>query len=313
MTKALVIYHANCDDGFGAAYAFWKFSAQHYESVVYHPAKYDDPHPSIDADTEVFVLDFSYPPELLFLEAMQAKSYTVLDHHKTAMEAWNKFLGDDPYRKIPKGMSVYFDMSKSGAMLAFERFSNDYDSLYRDFFALLQDRDLWQFKIPDTKNFTQYLRSFPQNFEVWNEICDNVCVMGPDKREAIMETGEGIQRRFDQMCKEIIGTNAKEIWINGIKGLQANTNGIFASDVGNILAQESGTYGATWYNNRNGDFIFSLRSIGDFDVSAIAKSFGGGGHKNAAGFRIQSPELDDSSQERIRELMSRIRNTAPQE
>ena len=28
----------------------------------------------------------------------------------------------------------------------------------------------------------------------------------------------------------------------------------------------------------------SLRSNGDYDVSAIAKAFGGGGHRNAAGF-----------------------------
>ena len=30
----------------------------------------------------------------------------------------------------------------------------------------------------------------------------------------------------------------------------------------------------------------SLRSVGDFDVSAMAKEFGGGGHKNAAGCRM---------------------------
>jgi oligoribonuclease NrnB/cAMP/cGMP phosphodiesterase (DHH superfamily) len=28
----------------------------------------------------------------------------------------------------------------------------------------------------------------------------------------------------------------------------------------------------------------ALRSVGDFDVSEIAKKYGGGGHKNAAGF-----------------------------
>jgi nanoRNase/pAp phosphatase (c-di-AMP/oligoRNAs hydrolase) len=30
----------------------------------------------------------------------------------------------------------------------------------------------------------------------------------------------------------------------------------------------------------------SLRSNGDYDVSAIAKAFGGGGHRNAAGFQV---------------------------
>ena len=30
--------------------------------------------------------------------------------------------------------------------------------------------------------------------------------------------------------------------------------------------------------------LWSLRSLGDFDVGAVAKARGGGGHKNAAGF-----------------------------
>jgi nanoRNase/pAp phosphatase (c-di-AMP/oligoRNAs hydrolase) len=30
----------------------------------------------------------------------------------------------------------------------------------------------------------------------------------------------------------------------------------------------------------------SLYSIGDFDVATIAASFGGGGHRNAAGFTV---------------------------
>jgi nanoRNase/pAp phosphatase (c-di-AMP/oligoRNAs hydrolase) len=34
-----------------------------------------------------------------------------------------------------------------------------------------------------------------------------------------------------------------------------------------------------------------LRSNGDYDVSAIAKAFGGGGHKNAAGFEVQVETL----------------------
>lgn len=312
MAKALVIYHANCNDGFGAAYAFWLYAAQHYEEVKYHPASYQEAIPlPIDDETEVFILDFSYHPKILVEIANAAKLVILLDHHKTAMEAWN---ASDEACDRYDNLTVKFDMTKSGAMLAYEYFRPSQFWADRDiFFEFLQDRDLWQFKNPDTKNFTQYLRSFPQDFKIWDDIAMGVCVLGPDKYSAIMQTGEGIQRRFDQMCKEIIGTNSKEIWINGIKGLQANTNGIFASDVGNLLAQESGTYGATWYNNRNGELIFSLRSIGDFDVSAIAKSFGGGGHKNAAGFKIPSAGLDDSSQKRVAEAMTRISSYLPQE
>ncbi len=32
--------------------------------------------------------------------------------------------------------------------------------------------------------------------------------------------------------------------------------------------------------------IYHLRSKGEFDVSEIAKGFGGGGHRNSAGFTV---------------------------
>lgn len=40
----------------------------------------------------------------------------------------------------------------------------------------------------------------------------------------------------------------------------------------------------------------SLRSDGSFDVAAVAVSFGGGGHQNAAGFRIEAPLLEVKTQ-----------------
>ncbi len=46
---------------------------------------------------------------------------------------------------------------------------------------------------------------------------------------------------------------------------------------------------AAVYVETSTDIIWSLRSRGDFDVSEIAKKFGGGGHKNAAGFTVPRP------------------------
>ena len=293
MAKALVIYHANCDDGFGAAYAFWLYAAEHYDEVKYHPASYGDACPLVDRaenlqDWEVFILDFSYSPQALVDMAALYKHVVLLDHHKTAVEAWREW-ESHLTNNCPNTLDVIFNMTKSGAMLAYEYFRPSQFWADRDiFFEFLQDRDLWQFKNPDTRNFTQYLRSFPQDFQVWDDIAMSVCVMGPDKYSAIMETGEGIQRRFDQMCKEILGTCKREVRLDSVPGLECNCAGIFASDIGNLLAQESGTYGLTWYLNRNDEIVCSLRSIGDFDVSQIAKKFGGGGHKNAAGFRIKN-------------------------
>ena len=43
----------------------------------------------------------------------------------------------------------------------------------------------------------------------------------------------------------------------------------------------------------DGKFKFSLRSKGDLDVSSVAISFGGGGHKNASGFSADTDIVDE--------------------
>ena len=57
-----------------------------------------------------------------------------------------------------------------------------------------------------------------------------------------------------------------------------------ASDLGHELANKSGTFGLVWSMAGDGQVHCSLRSNGSYDVSAIAAAFGGGGHRNAAGF-----------------------------
>jgi nanoRNase/pAp phosphatase (c-di-AMP/oligoRNAs hydrolase) len=65
---------------------------------------------------------------------------------------------------------------------------------------------------------------------------------------------------------------------------------MFSSDAGNLMATEyeqGKMFAATYIDGPKGR-IFSLRSTKDgMDVSKIAERFGGGGHKNAAGFTIQ--------------------------
>jgi len=58
------------------------------------------------------------------------------------------------------------------------------------------------------------------------------------------------------------------------------------SEVGNALCKRFPEYpfSVSYCDRSDGQRSWSLRSIGDFDVSDIAKKFGGGGHRNAAGF-----------------------------
>jgi len=75
-------------------------------------------------------------------------------------------------------------------------------------------------------------------------------------------------------------------------GLAANCPPHLTSDVGHELATQSGTFGLCWCLSKEGMTAkCSLRSNGDYDVSAIAKAFSGGGHRNAAGFEVDIQTL----------------------
>ena len=61
----------------------------------------------------------------------------------------------------------------------------------------------------------------------------------------------------------------------------------YASDCADAMlkAEPGAPFCASWFRRADGRIQYSLRSRDDrMDVSEIAKKFGGGGHRNAAGF-----------------------------
>ena len=88
MTQVHVIYHADCQDGFGAVWAVHRRLEQEQGlRVVYHPAAYGDPPPETHPDSEVYILDFSYPASVMQqLHARHRGRVTLIVHHRTARD-----------------------------------------------------------------------------------------------------------------------------------------------------------------------------------------------------------------------------------
>lgn len=285
MSRALVLYHANCKDGFGAAWAFQKFWADKYTDVQYTPVAYGETVLSghRESETDLYILDFSFTPEYLVELASRFHYVELQDHHKTAVEAWVKYVTVDK-GIVPENMYVNFDMAYSGAMLTYKRFTS-----YTDKTPLLllhiQDYDLWKFENPRTKAFIAHLDMIPKTMEDWNSLHDYL-EETPDGYEKFVGEGQLLLEAFEGTCQAIIKSGCKDIMLGDKKGLGVNAPGMFASRIGNILAERSGTFGATWFESHDGSIKFSVRSEGDYDVSAIAKQYGGGGHRNAAGFSL---------------------------
>jgi len=271
MQDTIVIYHAECLDGYGAAYAAWK---KFGDSAEYIPAHYGNPPPDV-IGKDVYILDFSYPLETLLKMHILARDLLVIDHHKTAQAD----LIELPFAK--------FDMSKSGCVLAWAHFHPEDKIPFG--LELIQDRDLWQFHIPQTKAYCEALRNLvDRTFTAWDfHLATGNCF-------ELAERGEDLLAVFDADITSL-AKRANAGTLAGIDFIFCNAPPKYASELGNLLAKTTKKPVAIYsYNEAIKRLDYSLRSIGDFDVSEIAKIFGGGGHKNAAGFSISAPPVRPS-------------------
>lgn len=296
--KPLVIYHANCTDGFGAAFAAWKKLSDEAE---YMPQNYGEASPDMWAekcrDRDVYILDFSFPKLVMDNIFHAAKRVVWLDHHKTAFEMW---CGKAPnvfftiHKESDERKRIVLDDCKSGALLAWEYFhpGTEVPMLIQH----IDDRDRWQFKLEGSKELHAYLATLrPWSFNVWQAVLDSHRLGG---YEEALTQGAAILRAQDQTVQQIVkharmcvipydtAPTPRPVAI----GLAVNSL-VHQSEVGHELANKSGTFGLAWYLAEDNTVRCSFRSNGDYDVSAIAKAFGGGGHRNAAGCTVSVETL----------------------
>ncbi|MGZ8927520.1 MAG: DHH family phosphoesterase [Methylobacter sp.] len=271
INETLVIYHADCLDGLGAAWsAFCKLGNQ----VRYIPARYGDAIPDFEPGAILYILDYSYLPQQLVDASAKAGQIILIDHHMTAMEQCDAFFKVQP---TPENLSINFDMSRSGCVLAWQYFFHDLKP--PKILLHIEDRDLWHFKLDGTREITTALyERMPITFAE---------IGGLDLAE-LLAVGRIQVEQFAGMVKRL-AKSAHSATVAGQVGLAVNAPSFFSSDLGHVLAEKSGTFGMTYqYDGRKQQWTFSLRSIGDYDVGHLALGFGGGGHKNAAGFALDS-------------------------
>lgn len=286
----LCIYHGNCDDGFGAAWAIWR---RWGDAVEFVPGVYGKEPPDV-AGKHVLMVDFSYKYDVLVPMTFKAKSLVIIDHHKTAkadLERLPAFDGtqmdlDAAFKicwtqNMPE-VAAWFDMDRSGAVLAWE-FAHglERNDPPPNMLALIQDRDLWRFAFGDrTRQFSAALRTYPMTFTAWDEIAQN-----PD---ALIEEGKIILRAHNANIAKFVA-DAYDHEIAGHHVPVVNVPYHYASDTAHALLSlfPTAPFTACWFKRRDGMIQWSLRSEDSrADVSEIAKQFGGGGHRNAAGFQV---------------------------
>lgn len=261
-----VIYHDHCYDGFTAAWAAYLALGK---DATYIPAKYGDAPPALPEAARVVITDFSYPRAVLESLRQRVASLAILDHHKTAQADLEGFPG------------ATFDMDHSGAYLAWRYFHPDTEVPL--LVQYIEDRDLWRFKLPHSREISAYIQSWDYSFDVWDDFNTKIDTSRAGYFGAVVE-GKAILRAKEQMVKQMAHNVTFQDW-DGLRVPVANAACYF-SEVGEQLCIDhpDAKFSAYYFDRRDGKRQWGLRSRNGFDVSAVAKKRGGGGHPGAAGF-----------------------------
>ena len=267
MTKNVFLYHKNCDDGFGAAWAAWKKFGKRGTYIGSAPS--DNP-PSGLEGKHVYLMDLCYPVDVIKKLLKTTKSLTVLDHHISSKEAI----------ELVSNRIFNSNFTHSGAFLAWKYFhlSQKVPLLLK----VVEDVDIWKWKISHAHELSASLRTYERNFSTWSRLArewENV-----QTRKKYIDEGHAILKEQRTQVKSAVD-DALLVRFCGHKTLVSNSS-MFVSEIGNELVKKIPPIGIIW-SQRKDKIVVSLRSNGKADVSRLAQKFGGGGHKTAAAFRLK--------------------------
>ena len=309
MNNPICIYHGGCADGFTAAWAVWRALGD----IEFYPGVYGEAPPDVTG-RDVIMVDFSYKRPVIDAMAATCRTMLILDHHKTAeadlsglplpvgmgptgpapadwgvvevISGYNPDLMADWTRTCNAPAAVYaiFDLTRSGAQIAWDFFHPGQPR--PTLIEYVADRDLWRFEMPFSRQVSAYIHSWPMEFKRWDIISIKLAGGELDFQDVFL-SGGAILRQHDKNVASLIKTTRREMVIGGHTMPVANVPHFMASDAGHSMAKGH-PFSATYYD-REGARVFSLRSTADgTDVAAIAAQYGGGGHRNSAGF--QAPQ-----------------------
>ncbi len=266
MTTA-IIYHKSDLDGVGSAAIVLGL---HPKAELY-PADYDDEDYEVSdfEGKDVFIVDFC-PKEIEKINEV-CRGFRWIDHHKSAMEKHPKLWKS-------KDCMGKRDIKHSAIYLTY---IYCYGANVPQAVQYIEDYDMWWFRHGrTTRAFCEYafMQLKTPDDTNWSCLLANNRDMIDDwyhKGEILLEAK---QDRIDKTVKHI---TAKQWGLNKVGIVNTNHD---ISNVGNAIATNGYDIGVVW-SHSDGRVTVSLRST-KVDVSTIAKCYGGGGHKLAAGCTI---------------------------
>ncbi len=272
--KKLCFYHSGCPDGFGAAWSV----RQAWGEDAWYVARGHEDRVRLGDCQDALVAFVDIAPARAELDELidVAQQVVVLDHHVTARD---RLANDASYLNNveEEGHLLHFDLTHSGAVLAWQYFHPD--TAPPDLLRYVEDQDLWNWALPDSDAVNAAIASYPREFEVWDRLAKEPIENLAEQGKPILRANRiEVERRLDHARPIALGTRR-------IEAVNASAN---RAQIGHELAKRA-KFDAEWglvYRVEGAEVFATIYSIGDLDISKVALEYGGGGHKNASGFHV---------------------------
>ena len=274
--KTACLYHAD-DDGSGASFALWK-ALKDTDELLFIEVQYGQ-EPPYEALREfgpdrVYIVDFYYKAPVLKDFLNEFPETMIIDHHMSSLEDLESAFEERVYKTYTHNTDF------AGCVLTWQHFFPEEEEI-PDILLYVQDRDLWKFELENSKEINAFIASLPNDFEEWDQFYTPEAY---DAGRAIIRVQEkAIERRLkDVRMVEISGYT--------VPCVNASEN---ISELGSAMcgAYPDAPFSMSYCDRGDGKRSYSLRSRNGFDVSEVAKRFGGGGHPGASGFSLEAPEV----------------------
>ena len=285
-----IISHASCPDGTGAAmictaaYVMGGMKPPPVSFVKYDTHSHDD----LEARPLQMFVDIT-PPKKRW-EEWRGLSPIILDHHGTVEHIVHSLDG------------VYGNTDYSGAMLAFENvmaplaegvMSDEQFSSWKRFAHLCMIRDTWKSASPDWEEACALAHALLLYGHKW---AISAATIGVLPMEELRHIGSKLYDKIIRQAKGIIRNSTKKTLVTHdnkeITIVFFNLGaGMTISDIAHEIMDKMPCDAVMgfFFTEEDGEFqcVISARSNKKISVSSLAESFGGGGHSQAAGFRIR--------------------------
>lgn len=294
-----VIFHKDCPDGFGSAWAIHRFfcNTSNHEAACARVCLYGAKHETKEAMYEVdnivamckgknvAIVDFAYSPDIILKIKSVCESFILLDHHKSNQLS----LLSEP--------NCYFTMEHSGAYLAWAYMVTGKPLMEPEVEApkviqYIQDRDIWTFKLPDSRAI-----GLAMGMTTCGQLVNMDTIDATEEQSipTLANIGKHYLKYQESMIERSLMYSSSICTFVGLTAVIINTS-LSPSETGELLLA-SDRYShcrlaIVWkWVPKNRIYKFHLRKRStdmDIDLGFISKTYwGGGGHQDSAGFSIE--------------------------